>query len=224
MIYKRILLLTLLVILGFFSTKLSGLSIPLLDEDTVTKIDYSNFNPEEIRQLAKKYFSQAAAETDLNLKHLALKNATVQYTILSNIEKDNIENYIMLGRIYDLRNLDRYAKMNFYNALGINNKDADANYYFAEFYYSRKDYKHALEYYKKSLENGKKEDAQTLKKIGYIYEQYGDLQRAQIYYKKSLSIKTDEKLNNKIQEIDGLNYPSTGYDKKKLRKIKNETN
>jgi tetratricopeptide (TPR) repeat protein len=196
----------------------SVFSIPVNDEEDSLSLDYTKFNKNELKTAADGYFNSAINESDETKKNQLLKNATTRYYILTNIEKDNPENYIALGRIYDMRGLDKYAKAYFYNALGLNTKNPNANFYFAEFYYKREKYKQALEYYKKALSYGYKGDSsEMLKRMGYMYEQYGDLDRAVMYYKNSVSMKPDSELSKKIQNIDGSNYSSTGYGKKRLR-------
>lgn len=224
MIYNKLFSICLFILLGFCCLNCSAVAIPVSSEEQSLCIDYTKFPTSELKILAENNFGNALKESDKVKKENYLKSASVQYSILAKINPDDIDNYIKLGRIYDMRSLDKLAKANFSNALGIDIKNTMANYYFAQFYYDRKNYKKALFYYHKAFENGYKQDFETLKKVGYIYEQYGDLQRAILYYKKCNKIKSDLELNKKIQEIEGLNYSSTGYDKKKIRRIKDETN
>lgn len=196
----------------------SVFSMPVNEEESLS-VDYTKFNVEEMKTAAAGYFDNAINEPDEVKRNQYLKNATTRYYILTNVEKDNPDNYIALGRIYDIRGLDKYAKAYFYNALGLDNKNPNANFYFAEFYYKRDKYKQALEYYKKALSYGYKGDSsEMLKKMGYMYEQYGDLDRALMYYKNSVSMKPDKDISKKIQDLNGANYSSTGYGKKRLRK------
>lgn len=193
-------------------------AVPKSEDEESLSVDYSKFNINEIKTAADGYFNNALNETDKEKKEQYLKNATTRYYVLSNTDRDNPEYYIKLGRIYDMRGLDKYAKAYFYNALGVDNKNPDANYYFGEFYNTREKYRLALKYYEKALSCGyKAEPSELLKKIGYIYEQYGDLERAKAFYKNSISSKQDPELEKKILEIEGSNYSSTGYDRKKLR-------
>lgn len=223
MTYNKIFLIFLSILLSVCCLNCSAEAIPVLDEEQLLSIDYTKFSAPELKNLSENNFAKALKEQDKIKKDNYLKTATIQYSILAKLNPDDIENYIKLGRIYDMRSMDKLAKANFSNALGINIKNTMANYYFAQFYYNRKNYKKALFYYQKAFEFGYKQDFETLKRVGYIYEQYGDLQRANLYYKKCSTIKSDPELNKKIQEIEGLNYSSTGYDRKKIRRIKDET-
>lgn len=194
-------------------------AVPAFEEEESVSVDYSKFNPNELKSSAAAYFDKALKTDSEDEKNKYLQYATTRYYILSNIDTDNADYYIALGRIYDMRKIDKYAKAYFCKALGLNYKNPVANYYFGEYYYSRDKYKKALEYYKKALTYGYKGDSsEMLKKMGYMYEQYGDLDRAIMYYKNSTAMKSDPELVKKIQYIDGENYSSTGYDRKKLRK------
>ena len=201
-----------------FNMNNKTVAVPL-DEEESLSVDYTKFNVNEIKTAADGYFQSALKEEDKEKREQYLKNATTRYYILSNTDKGNVKYYTILGRIYDMRGYDKYAKAYFYNALGINDRDPDANYYFGEYYYSRNNYKLAIKYYQKALACGfKQEPSELLKKMGYIYEQYGDLQRAAAFYKNSVASKPDVQISKKIQDIEGANYSSTGYDSKRIRK------
>ena len=71
----------------------------------------------------------------------------------------------------------------------------------AEFYNTRKQYKRALEYYNKALMYGMRADASTYKKIGNIYERFGDITRANFYYKESKRLNPrDKNIEDKIHK------------------------
>ena len=181
-------------------------------------VDYSKFNTEAIKNSADKFFQDALNSTDEKEKAGNLKNAAAQYYILSNADKSDSYPCIRLARIYDLQKNDAYAKAYFYRVLGLNYKDSDANFYFAEFYFTREQYEKALEYYQKALTYGRPEDPETLKKIGQIYERFGDIPRASHYYKKSLDLNpNDTELSGKINENAAKEYENSGYYKRRLR-------
>ena len=188
------------------------------DEEKNLSVDYSKFNKETTKNNADVLFQSALAAEDKEAQTQYLKNAASQYYILSNFDKSDSYPCIQLARIYDLQKNDAYAKAYFYRALGLNYKDADANFYFAEFYYTRKRYKKALEYYHNALNCGRKEDALTMKKIGRIYERFADIPRANTYYQKSLELNPqDDELSGKINENILKEYESSGYYKRRLR-------
>jgi tetratricopeptide (TPR) repeat protein len=188
------------------------------DNEKSLSVDYSKLNTEAIKSSADKFFQDALDSTDEKEKAENLKNAAAQYYILSNTDKSDSYPCIRLARIYDLQKNDAYAKAYFYRVLGLNYKDAEANFYFAEFYYTRKQYKKALEYYHNALNYGRKDDAPTMKKIGQIYERFGDIPRANQYYKKSFELNPqDAELSGKINENIIKEYEKSGYYKRRLR-------
>lgn len=188
------------------------------DNEKSLSVDYSKFNTEAIKSSADKFFQDALDSTDEKEKAENLKNAAAQYYILSNTDKSDSYPCIRLARIYDLQKNDAYAKAYFYRVLGLNYKDADGNFYFAEFYFAREQYEKALEYYQKALSYGRTEDSETLKKIGQIYERFGDIPRASHYYKKSLDLNPkDTELSGKINEKASKEYENSGYYKRRLR-------
>ena len=188
------------------------------DDEKSLSVDYSKFNTEAIKNAADKFFQDALNSMDEKEKSENLKNAAAQYYILSNADKSDYYPCIRLARIYDLQKNDAYAKAYFYRVLGLNNKDADANFYFAEFYFRREQYEKALEYYQKAHSYGRTEDSETLKKIGQIYERFGDIRRASNYYKKSLDLNPkDTELSGKINEKASKEYENSGYYKRRLR-------
>ncbi|MBR1619669.1 tetratricopeptide repeat protein [bacterium] len=188
------------------------------NEEKNLSVDYSKFNKEITKNNADTLFQTALTTEDKDKQAQYLKNAAAQYYILSNFDKSDSYPCIQLARIYDLQKNDAYAKAYFYRVLGLNYKDAEANFYFAEFYYTRKQYKKALEYYHNALNYGRKDDAPTMKKIGQIYERFGDIPRANQYYKKSFELNPqDAELSGKINENIIKEYEKSGYYKRRLR-------
>jgi len=196
-----------------------GYNVYALDkEENSLVVDYSKFNAKETRISADRYFQMALESQNNEETQKYLQEAEAQYYILSNLDKADAYPCIQLGRIYDLQQNDAYAKAYYYRALGLNYKNPDANHYFAEFYYKRKQYKKALEYYQNALKYGKTEDSDTLKKLGKIYERFGDIQRTNLYYKKSFELNPkDSELLNKINENVKQEYEKSGYYKRRLR-------
>lgn len=188
------------------------------DEEKNLVIDYEKFEPESTRQAADDYFEKADSQEDSDSRKEYLKKAAAKYYILSNIDKSDSYPCIRLARVYDKLGKDSYAKAYFYRALGLNYKDTEANIYFAEFYFSRKQYKKAIEYYQKAIAYGYEATPETYKKMGMIYERFGDVKRAVYYYKESLNLNPqDEEIGTKLQELESIDYQNTGYYKRRLR-------
>jgi tetratricopeptide (TPR) repeat protein len=127
-----------------------------------SSIDYSNFDRDKTQKYADLFFNRAMKSKDETFKKELLNEAVGQYYILSKIDPNDLDVLIQLGRIYDYQNKNSYAKGYFYQALEIDKKYAPTNYYFGDYYYSRKEYKKALYYYNIAFENGYKENYDIL--------------------------------------------------------------
>jgi tetratricopeptide (TPR) repeat protein len=191
----------------------------LANENGSRKLDteYSKFNTITTKETADKFFQSALNAKSEEEKAENLKNAAAQYYILSDINKSDSYPCIQLGRIYDMQGKDKYAKAYFNRALNLNNKNADANFYLAEFYNSRKQYQKALEHYQNSLLDGRRADAQTYQKIGQIYERFADVKRANFYYNAGLELNPNNKeLKRKINKAAVKEYEKSGYYRREI--------
>ena len=184
-----------------------------------SSINYSAFDRDKTQKYADLFFNRAMKSKDEAFKKELLNEAAGQYYILSRIEPNDLDTLIQLGRIYDYDRKNNYSKSYFYRALEINKNYAPANYYFGDYYYSRKDYKKALYYYEKAFKNGYKANYDVLIKMATIYEKLGDLLKANQYYKKAFLAKKDKsEIADKIREMEDLNYKDTGYYNKRRKK------
>lgn len=188
------------------------------DVDTNLSVDFSKFDSERSKNTADYFFQKALESDNTNDKEENLKKSAAQYYIVTNTDKANPYAYIQLARIYDMQKNDSYAKAYFFRALGINSTNSDANFYFGDFYFSRNQYRKALDYYQKALQYGKTDNSMLYKNIGYIYERFGDLPRANFYYKKSIALNPGDKdLASKVEESVEDEYEKSGYYKRRLR-------
>ncbi|MBP3821382.1 tetratricopeptide repeat protein [bacterium] len=175
-------------------------------------IDYSKIDKDIVLKNADESFAMAMVETDIERQKAYVLNAKAQYNIVALADKKNLHAVTMLARLYDFSGEDRYAKAYFSQGIGINYKDPLLNYYFGDFYYRRNNYKQALKYYKKAFEFGLNENSKNLEKMAVIYEKFGDLQKASIYYKKMfLKNPSSEEIPDKIREIESIKYQNTNY-------------
>ena len=174
--------------------------------------DYSKFDKTSVRKTADKYFNDALSSDEQSLKKELFQKAGGQYFILSKITPGDLYPLIQLARVYDYKDKNSYSKAYFYRALEINKKDPSTNYYFGEYYYSRKEYKKALYYYNIAFRNGYKEGYDVMIRMAMMYERLGDLLRANQYYKRAFLIKpNDENIADKIRILEDLRYKDTGY-------------
>lgn len=175
-------------------------------------IDYSGFDKSAVKKSADSLFNKALKTKDKTKKKELLEKAGGEYFILTKIEPNDLYAINQLARVYDYEGKNSYAKGYFNKALEINKNYAPTHYYFGEYYYSRNEYKKALNYYQTAFKNGYKENHEILIKMATLYEKLGDLVRANQYYKKAfLANKNDTKAADKIRELEAIKYQNTGY-------------
>ncbi len=174
-------------------------------------LNYSNLNPKIIRQEAQRDFYLYFSSKDKLQKEKYLNSAMQKYYILSQINPSDIDAYIKLGKIYDEKNISELAKNCFYKALNMNKETAMANFYFGDYYYKRNDYKKALYYYKIAYNNGAAKTYDFNLKLAIIYEKLADLSNAKKFYEISYNMKADNKIGEKIQLLNELNYDKSDY-------------
>lgn len=182
-------------------------------------IDYSKINKDETLKKADYYFNKALTTRDEKQKKDFLLRASGEYFILTQIDPKDLYPIVQMARVYDYEDQNSYAKAYFFKALKIDKLNADTNYYFGEYYYSRDDYKRALYFYNIAFENGSKENFNVLIKMALMYEKLGDLLRANQYYKKAYLMKPNSSaLPDKIRELEELKYKNSGYYSKRRTK------
>ena len=181
-------------------------------------IDYSKIDKESTLKRADYYFNKALKEQNNEVKKDYLKKASGEYFILTQLEYDNIYPIVQMARVYDMENENSYAKAYFFQALKIDKNNTLTNYYFGDYYFTRKEYSRALYFYNIALKNGLQENFDILLKMGIMYEKLGDLLRANHYYKRAYLVKPDNlEIPDKIREIESIRYKNTGYYNKKRK-------
>jgi len=177
-----------------------------------TFIDYSKIDKDLTLKNADFYFNKAITAKDDIEKKTYLQKAAGEYFILNQSDKKSLYPIVQLARIYDYADKNSYSKAYFFRALKIEKTNPATNYYFGDYYYKREDYKRALYFYNTAFENGYRENYDVLLKMAIMYEKLGDLLRANQYYKKAYLVKPEnEKLPDKIRQIESLKYQNTGY-------------
>lgn len=171
-------------------------------------IEYKNLNQEELEQKAGFYYNLALKTQTLNDEMTSALNL---YTILSNKSPENILYPIRLGVLYDILGQNRYAKSNFYKALGINSSSSEAYFCFGEYYYRRQMFKKALNMYIKAYKNGFERNYETVYKIGDIYEKFGDTQAALKYLNLASELSPNSQLDVKIQRVQNADTLNKTY-------------
>ena len=143
---------------------------------------YDNLSEVELQERGKSYFHNA-----MRLQNGIIDENMTQalniYTILQNVNPENIEYSVKLGRLYEKIGKDRYAKGNFARAIGINSSMPEPYFYFGEYYYNKQLYRKALKYYNEAYKNGYESNYDLLYKMGDVYEKLGDTRSALKYLK-----------------------------------------
>ena len=134
-------------------------------------IDYTKLNQAELEAEAKTYYGKAIVSKKLNDDMTKALNI---YTMLSNAAPDNAAYALKLGKLYDVLGKDRYAKGNYYRAMGIDKSDPEPYCYLGDFYYDREQYRKALNFYTKAYDRGYSVQSHTLDRISDIRKRLGD--------------------------------------------------
>lgn len=209
-IYKKILTTTFLFLL--FNIYFPSFASQAGSDDCVYKtLNYASLNSKSIRQEAQKDFYLYFKISDPIQKEKHINSAMNKYYILTQINSGDIDAFIKLGKIYDEKNISDLAKSCFYRALNMNKQTAMANFYFGDYYYKRNDYKKALYYYKIAYNNGVAKTYDFNLKLAIIYEKLADLSNAKKFYEISYNMKADNKIGEKIQSLNELNYDKSDY-------------
>ena len=152
---------------------------------------YNNLSETELQNKGKSYFYNAIKSNELNEDMTQALNI---YTILQNLNPQNIEYSIKLGRLYEKIGKDRYAKGNFSRAIVVDSSKPEPYFYFGEYYYNHQQYKKALKYYNQAYINGYSTNYDLLYKMGDIYEKLGDSRSALKYLKDAEKQSPNSKL------------------------------
>ena len=175
-------------------------------------IQYNNLSESELLAKGKVYFHNA-----MMLKSGEVNNDMTQalniYTILQNINPENIDYPVALGRLYDKIGKDRYAKGGFSRAIAVNPSNPEPYFYFGEYYYSRNLYRKSLKYYNEAYKNGFETNYNLLFKMGDVYEKLGDTRSALKYLKNAEKQSPNSELSAKIKRIEAEDSVNSVYNR-----------
>lgn len=172
--------------------------------------DYSKLSETELEHKARNYYFLAQKLKDGQINE-DMTNALMLYTVLQNINPENLDYCLKLGALYDKLNKDRYAKGNFSKAIGLDSSKPEPYFYFGEFYYKRQMYRKALKYYAEAYKRGYDSNYDLLYKMGDIYEKFGDTRSALKYLNAAASKSPNSELDNKIKRIEAQNSSNSEY-------------
>lgn len=169
----------------------------------------------DVKKLAKeadKSFYSGLESTDRLTKEAYLNEALKKYMLLLKFKQDDVIVCTQLGIIYDNLNNSSSAKQYFTRAININSTNPYANFNFAEHYFYKKSYFEALEYYLTAYRHGYKNYYELNLKLAQTYERLGDIDKAKIYYDKSLKLNPAHKwISNKIKSLNKIYYSKSDF-------------
>ena len=179
---------------------------------------YDNLSETELQNKGKSYFYNAMKSNELNED---ITQALNIYTILQNLNPQNIEYSIKLGRLYEKIGKDRYAKGNFSRAIVVDSSKPEPYFYFGEYYYNHQQYKKAMKYYNKAYINGYSTNYDLLYKMGDIYEKLGDSRSALKYLKDAEKQSPNSELSAKIKKVEAEDAVNSIYNRNtRIRDVK----
>ena len=172
--------------------------------------DYTKLSETELNEKADNYYYLAGRLPDKTVND-DMTNALVLYSVLQNINPDEIKYSLRLGILYDKLDMGRYAKGNFSRAIGVKPNAYEPYYYMGEFYYKRAIYKNALKYYQKAETKAGGKNYDVLYKIGDIYEKFGDTKTSLKYLNAANAISPNLELEQKIKYIEAFDSVNGKY-------------
>ena len=157
-------------IIMFFSTLCvySALSGKI---DYQIPVDYSKLSESELAEKADFYYDKALKSS--GRVNDDMTSALNLYTMLKHKAPNNIVYPLRLGKLYDTIGKDRYAKGNYYHAMGVNPSAPAPYYYLGDYFYNRSQYRKALKMYKRAYDAGYSENEQMLTKMNAIKKKLG---------------------------------------------------
>lgn len=170
----------------------------------VIPIDYSMINETKLKNEADAMYTDYLESQDAKQKQVLLYRMLSACSVLGNVDKENPLYFTRLGIIFDKLGKDRYAKSNFCRAVNLIPNYPYAYYSFANYYFDRGKLRIALREYMRAYNTGYQNHYYTLYQVGTIYEKFGDFEKANSFFRRALSLKYSEELNQKIQNLDEL--------------------
>lgn len=178
-------------------------------------IDYSLIDEAALNKESETLFETYKTIEDEYQQKKMLEHLLSNYSILSEIDKENPLYFTRLGIIYDKIGRDRWAKSSFCRSVNLVQKNPYAYFSFGNYYFDRFQFRKALKQYMYAFNTGYDNNYDNLCQIGRIYEKLGDFSSAILFYKKALTYKESEELRNKITQLEGMLEANSLYDRKR---------
>ncbi len=185
------------------------------DSAVVSKYIKPAIDYKKIEKEADTLFYAGIENEDKTTKEAYLDQALTKYMLLLSENPYDAVINTQVGAIHDNLGHSQAAKDYFTRAVNLENLNPFANFYFAEYYFSRRDYNEALKYYLIAYKNGYANSYEVNLKLATIYEKLGDIQKAQKHYiqTKKLNPKISG-LGEKIKSLREVYYSKSDYGRK----------
>ena len=182
----------------------------VMSKYTKPVIDYKKIEKE-----ADALFYTGIENEDRTKKEAYLDQALTKYMLLLSENPFDAAINTQVGAIHDNLGHSEAAKDYFTRAVNLENLNPFANFYFGEYYFSRREYNEALKYYLVAYNNGYANSYEVNLKLATIYEKLGDIQKAQKHYiqTKKLNPKISG-LGDKIKSLREVYYSKSDYSRK----------
>lgn len=113
------------------------------------------------------------------LNSMYAKKALYYFYVASKNTPPATDALIGLGRVYMFLDKREDAKNTLFRAYSVDKYNADANFYFGEFWYKYDDFATAMRYYENAMNLGYKDRTKNLEKLISCYSKLGDTDKIQ---------------------------------------------
>lgn len=135
---------------------------------------FASINETDFINQGNSFLEQAISNQYPELNSMYLLKAQYYFYVASKNTPPSVDALIGLGRVYTLQNKQEDAKNTLFEAYSLDPYNADANFYFAEFWYKYSDFKTALKYYIKAYTLNYKDRTTNYEMIKKCYAKLGD--------------------------------------------------
>ena len=175
----------------------------------------TSVNKRSLEVSADRYFYEGIEASDTSKKEALLSKALEKYMLLLKLRPNDVVTCTQIGVIHDNLNRPAIAKDYFLRALNLDNLNPYANFYYAEYFFAKKEYQNALNYYLIAYNNGYDKYFPVNIKLATVYEKLGDIEKAKKYYiAASKQNPSQNGLRAKIESLGKVYYSRSDYYRK----------